>query len=479
MAKYTVSVRTEGRIKEYMDKGPQARAHALLSIREQFLTKALVGKVLPGVGLVNPLFYGLGQQGGKFFRGATTLSKTEETSALEKEPKGVPKEFRRESFEAARPPMRSVTAAVSKSTPALIKAVPPYRVHPVVVHDGVSPKMSPDLQGEHEGLRKGSLSVLSSRSMNTSADTILLPPVPKATVGANVSHPSVSPMEKVTQPPEAMFSVKTRRAFEFFKGSALQFVDKDTAADAVSVPPGLPVYHPVATSVNAAADRQGTRLAKKPGDQKIFVAGEVSPFRRMGRLSRYKRGFFEEFIQRHRFVVFDATRDGYSVFEWRENDPIHSLAAGFASFDAPFLEIVTESVKEGTWEFPRQIPVSVTEGRLTFRKGVVFTETDFWVWIQQALRGNITRRKIMVQAYGMSTSKGVPVGYQPTSNLGICGEWTIFNCFPVRYQAGDGWDAASGDILTAEMEIAYEFFEESTPSWRDHVEKKQALLGPK
>jgi len=174
------------------------------------------------------------------------------------------------------------------------------------------------------------------------------------------------------------------------------------------------------------------------------------------------RRYEEDLILSHRFLVLDVTgQDGRSVFEWSENEIPASLAAGFETCEAPTFRIATEEIKEGTWEFPRVVPIGVEANTITMTKGMVKGKTGFYLWILNAMRGLLTRRTLEIVAYGRAQNPWAP--WSAKSDLRPYGvaSWKLFNCFPVSYRPGQQWDANTGTPQISELEVAYEWFEES------------------
>lgn len=174
----------------------------------------------------------------------------------------------------------------------------------------------------------------------------------------------------------------------------------------------------------------------------------------------------EEFLQQHRFLVYDDSNDALSVFEWSTTDIPNTLAAGFSYCSSPTMAITVEAVKEGTWEFPRSIPTGVEAGKLTLQKGIVRVPTSFYLWLVNALAGKLTRRTLWVASYGRygrQASEKEYTGWADPSKLYDVASsiWKFVNCIPIVYKAGQDWDARSGEVQVAELEIAYEWFEES------------------
>jgi phage tail-like protein len=170
----------------------------------------------------------------------------------------------------------------------------------------------------------------------------------------------------------------------------------------------------------------------------------------------------EEFAQSHRFYVADITNDGKSVFEWEENgSPPTTLAAGFSGCTAPKFELASKEIKEGTWEFPRVFCTGANAQTITLSKGLVRTETGFYLWVLNAMRGLLTRRTIKVVSYGRNPR--VQNAWSKPERLDDVAScvWTLYNCYPVGYRTSQDWDGDSGKIQISELDMHYEWFEES------------------
>jgi phage tail-like protein len=172
----------------------------------------------------------------------------------------------------------------------------------------------------------------------------------------------------------------------------------------------------------------------------------------------------EEFVQTHRFYVADVTGDEQSVFEWEENSTPKTLAAGFSGCTAPRFEIASKEIKEGTWEFPRVFCKGANAQSITLSKGLVRAETGFYLWLLNAMRGKLTRRTIEIVSYGrggsLQSSKRLWLQPNQLRDVSVC-VWTLYNCYPLGYRTGQDWDADSGKIQIAELDMHYEWFEES------------------
>ena len=169
---------------------------------------------------------------------------------------------------------------------------------------------------------------------------------------------------------------------------------------------------------------------------------------------------YEEFAQSHRFYVVDSTGDQKSVFEYEEGKPQKTLAAGFSTCTSPKFELASKEVKEGTWEFPRVFCTGATVQTLTLSKGLIKTETGFYLWILNAMRGMLTRRTIEIVAYDREPRNSrawLRAETLPSTSSCV---WKLYNCYPLAYRSSQGFDADSGKILVSELDIHYEWFEE-------------------
>lgn len=556
MAKFLTSLLRSSNLKQGLEKGPQGIAHAAVGLVEQFATRGLIGKVLPGVGLINPLLgiftepvvSALKAQLNPLFGTQPTeiLNRTAATSASEQDSgSGVSDSFAPTVFGALRNQdnSASVLSAVAQDTAAseanMFRTV--TSVSPSVFHESVAPTISgtrmfapldnnnlhfmgrarqnetqgtidessPIVEeatpfvtekfgtGRGGGEVGGTNTVMSSAHQSTAArDSENRQGLSKKlTIDDNgINHVGTDPLTALKSESglATIFS-------KFNDNSGNEIIDrqgilksspKDTPAASVDkaqsstamLQGGIPekVFSPA---------RQGTPLSAKTGlespftaDQSYIVRSRPGALRNVKRFPDWRFGQdaqntrrqpWVEFLQQHRFLVFDATQNledtvpGLSVFEWSDGQVEDRLEAGFSYCDSPSMSIRMESIKEGTWEFERQVPVAVDAGRLVLQKGMTRTLTGFYLWIEAFLRGNLTRRTLKILAYGRSLP-GSPtinnwgrMGERQQQN--IYGEWTLYNCAPVRYAAGQGWDARTGEVQVAELEIVYEWFEEATP----------------
>ena len=189
---------------------------------------------------------------------------------------------------------------------------------------------------------------------------------------------------------------------------------------------------------------------------------------------------------------------------------------GFSSITAPTITLETEEVKDGTFQFPRQLAKGATVGTVSFERAASPFDSDFYDWITHAIYGSKVgqsggslshaiagalgaktgleswRRKLLIMQFtginmGLAASLGVAavlagigiagaggfsgVGLGATVGLGVVGPfgfspklpargWVLHGCVPVNYRAASDFDARSGNISLMNLEVQPEYVEE-------------------
>lgn len=187
---------------------------------------------------------------------------------------------------------------------------------------------------------------------------------------------------------------------------------------------------------------------------------------------------------------------------------------GFQSCTSPEITADVAEVKEGNWFYPHHHIRGATVGSISMARGVKFFDSDFYKWTLKALQGQgIVKRDLMLIHYfaispvaladqlsddgagvllgalpaagaggAMMTKiiRAMPPGALPTflaTQLGGAAAasaqtfgsvnspaefaprfpakaWKLKKCLPTRWKAASDFDAASGDVSVAELEIA-------------------------
>lgn len=224
--------------------------------------------------------------------------------------------------------------------------------------------------------------------------------------------------------------------------------------------------------------------------------------------------FFDK-LQDHRFWAFDASSN--------QEVPVFSPLFGFSAIGAPTISVETEEIKDGTFQYPRQLVKGATVGPILFQRAASPFDSDFYDWITHAiygskvsssggslshavtgaLVGNKTgdsswRRKLVIIQFtsislnpkggtdattaallvgitafysSIFAAGGDGFGIGATVALGAMGPfefspklpargWVLHGCLPVDYKAASDFDANSGAVSLMDLEVQPEYIEE-------------------
>jgi phage tail-like protein len=175
-------------------------------------------------------------------------------------------------------------------------------------------------------------------------------------------------------------------------------------------------------------------------------------------------------LQIYPFWCFDAS--GFA------GNPLFSIfdpSFGFSACTAPEVSIELREVQPGNWEYKRRAVKTADVAPIILSRGARFYDSDFWIWIHNAIRGKQPLRRNLVLVHFM--------GYRPlaamtppdtsgnlsdevastslTTRLPARG-WFLSGCIPTRYKSGGDFDAASSDVSIQELEVQPEYVEEMT-----------------
>ena len=193
--------------------------------------------------------------------------------------------------------------------------------------------------------------------------------------------------------------------------------------------------------------------------------------------------------------------------------PIFNPLFGFNSITAPGLSVETADITEGNWLYGRKVVKRAQVDAMTLTRGVTFYDSDFWRWITAAVTGNTMnfrmnllpdlpiggvspRRKLLlihffarnpginavaasIGGYVAATAGGgsfnavaaASAATLASFGFGAIGPfqlaarmpakaWLLHGCIPTRFKSGGDFDASSGEVSVAELEVAPEMIEE-------------------
>lgn len=223
--------------------------------------------------------------------------------------------------------------------------------------------------------------------------------------------------------------------------------------------------------------------------------------------------FFDK-LQDHRFWAFDASSN--------QEVPVFSPLFGFSAIGAPTISVETEEIKDGTFQYPRQLVKGATVGPILFQRAASPFDSDFYDWITHTIYGSKVsgsggslshaivpslgnksgdsswrRKLVIIQFTGISVnpaggpgalegaavqaaivalgalraSEGESIGIGVTATLGALGPfefspklpargWVLHGCLPVNYKAASDFDANSGAVSLMDLEVQPEYVEE-------------------
>lgn len=224
-----------------------------------------------------------------------------------------------------------------------------------------------------------------------------------------------------------------------------------------------------------------------------------------------------DFLQSHFFWAFDASNQGFPVF-----NPLF----GFSKISAPQITAELETFKDGTYHFSRHVAKHGGVGTVTFERAASMFDSDFYDWIMLTIQGDngfddserlskilsagrtSPRRNLLIVQFsninigsiderndrdqrsrdggniaaGLAGAAllgslvalgGVAVG--AAGAAGLAGAtvgpfafasrlparaWLLSNCLPVRYKSSTDFDASSASMSLQELEVQPESISE-------------------
>jgi phage tail-like protein len=177
-----------------------------------------------------------------------------------------------------------------------------------------------------------------------------------------------------------------------------------------------------------------------------------------------------DLLQTFPFWCFDA--NGFS------GNPLFSIldpALGFSACTMPEVSVEMREVQPGNWEYKRRAVKTADVAPITLSRGARFYDSDFWIWIHNAITGKQPLRRNLMLVHFMGyrpLSETLPAdvsGNFPDENAVTslatrlpARAWALVGCVPTRYKAGGDFDANTSDVSIQELELQPEFVEEVT-----------------
>lgn len=143
--------------------------------------------------------------------------------------------------------------------------------------------------------------------------------------------------------------------------------------------------------------------------------------------------------------------------------------AGFSACTTPEMSAEAVEYREGTSVYTQKYPgVPSVGGDLTLSRGVARQDTTFWDWMKMTIEGGGPtggeyRADLLIkQFHRRETLVGEPDNARNFNTIDTnsvpAKTYNIFNGFPTRCKPTADFDATSGDVAIAELDVAFENF---------------------
>jgi hypothetical protein len=147
----------------------------------------------------------------------------------------------------------------------------------------------------------------------------------------------------------------------------------------------------------------------------------------------------------------------------------------------PQINVTYRQVKEGNFEYPRLAAVERAEVTpITLEQGVSLFNSDFYDWIRKAVEGYVPAKNLLLVQFSNINVGGAGIGKKlggissslPGASLGgafgvfpdgvrlPARAWMLSRCRPTMFKPGTDFDATSGEISLASLEIQPEEVDE-------------------
>lgn len=228
------------------------------------------------------------------------------------------------------------------------------------------------------------------------------------------------------------------------------------------------------------------------------------------------RSKLKDLLQNHLFWALD-------VSSFREM-PVFTPLFGFSAITGPKINVEVETIKDGTYMYPRHVVKGASISPITFRRAATLYDSDFYNWVMRAIYGadpsdsnntsSVKRDILIVQfarinmsalvgdasdnalgsALGAGALAALVMAAEGSSALHIGGAagvfgaggalsatigdfnvgigpfafaswlparaWLLHRCLPTSYVAATDFDATSADVSLMDLEVHPEYVEE-------------------
>jgi phage tail-like protein len=152
-----------------------------------------------------------------------------------------------------------------------------------------------------------------------------------------------------------------------------------------------------------------------------------------------------DFYHTHKFQVIDDGGAGTKFL----NTP-----AGFNTLTIPEYTLDVVEYKEGIWTYRRKFPGDVTVSDVSFTRGVMKKDTDFFKWVVACIEGKEYRTDMTIRHLHRDDVSGL--GTKDYSEVAGKRIIKLYEAMPIRVKLGTDFDSMSAEVSIQEMDVAVE-----------------------
>lgn len=198
-----------------------------------------------------------------------------------------------------------------------------------------------------------------------------------------------------------------------------------------------------------------------------------------------------DMLQSYPFWVFDPGTLGASVMP-----SVFDPALAFSACTTPEFTAQFYDIKQIVSRHTRKVFRSVEVSPITLSRGVRWWDSDFYIWMTSAIRGERGARKTIFLVHFLTerlftagdTTKSTfenssTVQIQPEGGLAVLSNrvparaWVLRGCLPGRYKAGSDFDANDSSVSIATLDIYPETIDEVTVATLSQTTARAFSLG--
>ena len=164
-------------------------------------------------------------------------------------------------------------------------------------------------------------------------------------------------------------------------------------------------------------------------------------------------------LQSYAFHLVDISPSARAPF-WT----LHQLnGAGFTTCSAPSYTVETEAIGQINSRHKMHYAKSLECGSITLTRGVSAYDSSMYRWLMRSSMGEdyTHRNLVLIHFMGFSPYDQAVLNNNVYGMVRLFGKaYVLYNCLVTSYNAGSDFDATSGEVSIAELEIQPEYFSE-------------------